>query len=61
MGTEGASGCGQVFFLDFIPLMSDKIVLGVHLTGTLNGWATPKDLILHLTGKLTVRVSDSVV
>ena len=23
-----------------------------------NGWATPKDLILHLAGKLTVRVSD---
>lgn len=28
---------------------------GVHLTGKLNGWATPKDLILHLAGKLTVR------
>ncbi|KAH7915332.1 aconitate hydratase [Hygrophoropsis aurantiaca] len=30
-------------------------VVGVHLTGQLNGWATPKDLILHLAGKLTVR------
>jgi len=30
---------------------------GVHLTGKLNGWTTPKDLILHLAGKLTVRVS----
>lgn len=30
---------------------------GIHLTGKLNGWATPKDLILHLAGKLTVRVS----
>ncbi|KAF8078407.1 aconitase family-domain-containing protein [Lyophyllum atratum] len=30
-------------------------VLGIHLTGALNGWATPKDLILHLAGKLTVR------
>ncbi|TFK76898.1 aconitate hydratase [Pluteus cervinus] len=30
-------------------------VLGVHLTGQLSGWATPKDLILHLAGKLTVR------
>lgn len=30
---------------------------GVHLTGKLSGWATPKDLILHLAGKLTVRVS----
>lgn len=31
-------------------------VVGVKLTGALNGWATPKDLILHLAGKLTVRV-----
>ncbi|KZP32368.1 aconitate hydratase [Athelia psychrophila] len=30
-------------------------VVGVHLTGQLSGWATPKDLILHLAGKLTVR------
>ncbi|CED85427.1 aconitate hydratase [Phaffia rhodozyma] len=30
-------------------------VTGVKLTGQLNGWATPKDLILHLAGKLTVR------
>ncbi|KAA1468628.1 aconitate hydratase [Dentipellis sp. KUC8613] len=30
-------------------------VVGVHLTGQLNGWATPKDLILHLAGKLTVK------
>ncbi|KAI0321102.1 aconitate hydratase [Amylostereum chailletii] len=30
-------------------------VIGIHLTGKLNGWATPKDLILHLAGKLTVK------
>jgi aconitase A len=30
---------------------------GVHLTGRLNAWTTTKDLILHLAGKLTVRVS----
>ncbi|KDQ63843.1 hypothetical protein JAAARDRAFT_203224 [Jaapia argillacea MUCL 33604] len=30
-------------------------VVGVHLTGKLTGWATPKDLILHLAGKLTVK------
>ncbi|KAF5355703.1 hypothetical protein D9756_003945 [Leucocoprinus leucothites] len=30
-------------------------VVGVHLTGELNQWATTKDLILHLAGKLTVR------
>lgn len=23
----------------------------------MNGWTTPKDLILHLAGKLTVKVS----
>jgi homoaconitase len=32
-------------------------VVGVKLTGQLSGWATPKDLILNLAGKLTVRVS----
>ncbi|KAJ3790280.1 aconitate hydratase, partial [Lentinula aff. detonsa] len=30
-------------------------IVGVHLTGNLSGWATTKDLILHLAGKLTVR------
>ncbi|KAJ5083723.1 hypothetical protein N7456_013150 [Penicillium angulare] len=30
-------------------------VLGVRLEGKLSGWASPKDIILHLAGKLTVR------
>lgn len=30
-------------------------VLGVRLEGQLSGWASPKDIILHLAGKLTVR------
>lgn len=30
-------------------------VLGVRLTGKLNDWVAPKDVILHLAGKLTVR------
>ncbi|KAF9015365.1 aconitase family-domain-containing protein [Cyathus striatus] len=30
-------------------------IIGIRLTGQLNGWATPKDLILHLAGKLTVK------
>lgn len=34
-------------------------ILGIHLTGQLTGWATPKDVILHLAGKLTVRVRSS--
>lgn len=31
-------------------------VLGVHLKGQTNGWVTTKDVILHLAGKLTVKV-----
>ncbi|KKK21773.1 hypothetical protein ARAM_001706 [Aspergillus rambellii] len=30
-------------------------ILGVRLEGKLQGWASPKDVILHLAGKLTVR------
>ena len=30
-------------------------ILGVRLEGQLSGWASPKDVILHLVGKLTVR------
>jgi len=30
-------------------------LIGVHLTGRLNGWASPKDVILKLAGILTVK------
>jgi len=30
-------------------------LIGVELKGKMNGWTSPKDLILHLAGKLTVR------
>lgn len=30
-------------------------ILGVRLEGKLSGWASPKDVILYLAGKLTVR------
>ncbi|KAJ7786043.1 aconitate hydratase [Mycena metata] len=30
-------------------------IVGIHLTGKLGPWVSPKDLILHLAGKLTVR------
>ncbi|MGE0199464.1 MAG: aconitate hydratase [Candidatus Melainabacteria bacterium] len=30
-------------------------LVGVHLTGKLNGWAAPKDVILYLCGLLTVK------
>lgn len=33
---------------------------GIHLTGKMSGWTTPKDLILHIAGRLSVRVRFSV-
>lgn len=30
-------------------------LIGVHLTGKLNGWASPKDVILYILGLLTVK------
>jgi homoaconitase len=30
-------------------------VLNVHLSGTLSPWCTPKDIVLHVVGALTVR------
>ncbi|KAJ7655077.1 aconitate hydratase [Mycena polygramma] len=30
-------------------------IVGIHLKGKLSPWVSPKDLILHLAGKLTVR------
>ncbi|KAK7694481.1 hypothetical protein QCA50_001667 [Cerrena zonata] len=52
----GVGGADAVDALTGTPweLKAPQIV-GIHLTGQLNGWATPKDLILHLAGKLTVR------
>ncbi|KAJ3558071.1 hypothetical protein NM688_g1128 [Phlebia brevispora] len=52
----GVGGADAVDALTGTPweLKAPKIV-GVHLTGQLDGWATTKDLILHLAGKLTVR------
>ncbi|OCH96568.1 aconitate hydratase [Obba rivulosa] len=52
----GVGGADAVDALTGTPweLKAPQIV-GVHLTGELNGWATPKDVILHLAGKLTVR------
>lgn len=52
----GVGGADAVDALVDAPweLMAPKI-LGVRLEGQLSGWATPKDVILHLAGKLTVR------
>lgn len=52
----GVGGADAVDALTGTPweLKAPQIV-GVHVTGQLNGWVTPKDLILHVAGKLTVR------
>lgn len=52
----GVGGADAVDALTDTPweLKAPKI-LGVRLTGALSGWVAPKDVILHLAGKLTVR------
>ena len=60
MGTEST----EYYWLDCCPicLMAVSIpTTGVKLTGQLNGWVTPKDVILHLAGMLTVRVRFSIL
>ncbi|KAK4162573.1 putative aconitate hydratase mitochondrial precursor [Cladorrhinum sp. PSN259] len=54
--TIGVGGADAVEALVGAPweLKAPK-VLGVRLTGKLNDWVSPKDLILHLAGLLTVR------
>ncbi|KAL2196170.1 aconitase family-domain-containing protein [Corynascus similis CBS 632.67] len=54
--TIGVGGADAVEALVGAPweLKAPKI-LGVKLTGKLNDWVSPKDLILHLAGLLTVR------
>ncbi|KAK4241016.1 aconitase family-domain-containing protein [Achaetomium macrosporum] len=54
--TIGVGGADAVEALVGAPweLKAPKI-LGVRLTGKLNDWVSPKDLILHLAGLLTVR------
>lgn len=52
----GVGGADAVDAMTNTPweLKAPKII-GVNLTGAMSGWTTPKDLILHLAGKLTVR------
>lgn len=52
----GVGGADAVDALTGTPweLKAPKI-LGVKLTGQLSGWSSPKDVITHLAGKLTVR------
>ncbi|KAK3808795.1 MAG: aconitate hydratase [Benniella sp.] len=52
----GVGGADAVDAMANIPWeLKAPEVIGVKLTGKLNGWTSPKDVILHLTGKLTVR------
>jgi aconitate hydratase len=64
--TPNAGGLGMVAIgvggADAVDVMSDMplelkmpYILGVELTGRLNGWASPKDIILKLSGLLTVK------
>lgn len=53
----GVGGADAVDALTDTPWeLKAPMITGVKLTGQMGGWTTPKDLILHLAGKLTVRV-----
>lgn len=53
IGVGGADACDVMAGLPW-ELKMPKLI-GVHLKGTLNGWATPKDIILWVAGQLTVK------
>lgn len=54
-----AIGVGGADAVDVMAAMEWELkmpqLIGVHLTGKLNGWASPKDVILKLAGILTVK------
>lgn len=52
----GVGGADAVDIMSGMPLeLKMPKVFGVELTGKLNGWASPKDVILKLAGILTVK------
>lgn len=53
IGVGGADACDVMAGLPW-ELKMPKLI-GVHLKGKLSGWATPKDIILWVAGKLTVK------
>ncbi len=53
IGVGGADACDVMAGLPW-ELKMPKLI-GVHLKGKLNGWATPKDIILWVAGQLTVK------
>ncbi|MCO6563992.1 MAG: aconitate hydratase [Apibacter sp.] len=54
-----AIGVGGADAVDVMAGMSWELkfpkLIGIHLKGKLNGWAAPKDIILEVTGLLTVK------
>lgn len=54
-----ASGVGGADAVDVMAGLPWEVkypkLIGVRLTGRLNGWAAPKDIILYLAGRLTVK------
>ena len=60
-----ASGVGGADAVDVMAGFSWEVkcprVIGVHLTGSLNGWTSPKDVILKLTGILSVKGGTNAV
>lgn len=53
IGVGGADAADVMAGLPWV-VRTPKLI-GVRLTGKLNGWASPKDVILHLCGKLTTK------
>ena len=53
IGVGGADACDVMAGLSWELLMPKLI--GVKLTGKLNGWTSPKDVILKVAGILTVK------
>lgn len=54
----GVGGADAVDAMAAIPWeLKAPHVIGVKLTGQLNPWTSPKDVILKLAGDLSVRVS----
>lgn len=62
MAAIGVGGADAVDVLTGMPWeLKMPRLTGVHLTGRLNGWAAPKDVILEILGRLTVKGGTNAV
>src|SRR5574338_1425134 len=50
----GGADCGEAMAGLAWEVLDPKLI-GVHLTGKLSGWSSPKDVITYLCGRLTVK------